>query len=163
MYLTEIIPGITLTLLGLSSFLHPQFASLTANWALACLFFISGPITLFKILNSSERYRKALAFISILILISTGIAMIYFPEVVSLSLSLVIILYLIIVGILRLYPGYYCQYLSSRAWLIASGLLMILFPLTTIIFLPETVSWLIGSLVGVYLIYSGMCYLLLSN
>jgi uncharacterized membrane protein HdeD (DUF308 family) len=95
--------------------------------------------------------------LSAVIGIAAGIVLIRWPISGSVSLTLVLIAFFIIEGIVTLmYAFEHRAQLSGRwGWMLASGIVDLI--LAGIIFagLPETATWALGLLVGINLLFGG--------
>jgi uncharacterized membrane protein HdeD (DUF308 family) len=97
------------------------------------------------------------ALVSGVVGIAAGIVLIRWPISGTVSLTLVLIAFFIIEGIVTLmYAFEHRAQLSGRwAWMLASGIVDLI--LAGIIFagLPETAAWALGLLVGINLLFGG--------
>jgi uncharacterized membrane protein HdeD (DUF308 family) len=153
-----LVEGIILLVLGAAAIIVPVIATLAFTLFIGWLFLISGVvglITTFWMRNAPGFWWSLL---SAVIGIAAGIVLIRWPISGSVSLTLVLIAFFIIEGIVTLmYAFEHRAQLSGRwGWMLASGIVDLI--LAGIIFagLPETATWALGLLVGINLLFGGV-------
>jgi uncharacterized membrane protein HdeD (DUF308 family) len=154
MYLAE---GIVLILLGGIAILIPPLATLAVTIFLGWLFLISGMVGL----ATSFWMRHAPGFlwslISALLGIVVGVLLIASPLSGAFSLTLVLIAFFVIEGVVSImFALDHKRELSGRwGWMLFSGIVDL--ALSAMIFagLPSTAAWAIGLLVGINMIFGG--------
>ena len=154
MYLAE---GIVLILLGGIAIVIPPLATLAVTIFLGWLFLISGMVGL----ATSFWMRHAPGFlwslISALLGIVVGVLLIASPLSGAVSLTLVLIAFFVIEGVVSImFALEHKRELSGRwGWMLFSGIVDL--ALSAMIFagLPSTATWAIGLLVGINMIFGG--------
>jgi uncharacterized membrane protein HdeD (DUF308 family) len=152
-----LLEGIILVLLGAAAIVLPVIATLAFTLLIGWLFLLSGVvgvITTFWMRNAPGFWWS---LISAVIGIAAGIVLIRWPISGTVSLTLVLIAFFIVEGIVTLmYAFEHRAQLSGRwSWMLASGIVDLV--LAAIIFagLPETATWALGLLVGINLLFGG--------
>jgi uncharacterized membrane protein HdeD (DUF308 family) len=152
-----LIEGIILLVLGAAAIIVPVIATLAFTLFIGWLFLISGVvglITTFWMRNAPGFWWSLLSGV---VGIAAGIVLILWPISGTVSLTLVLIAFFLIEGIVTLmYAFEHRAQLSGRwGWMLASGIVDLI--LAGIIFagLPETATWALGLLVGINLLFGG--------
>ena len=152
-----LIEGIILLILGAAAIIVPVIATLAFTLFIGWLFLISGVvglITTFWMRNAPGFWWSLLSGV---VGIAAGIVLILWPISGTVSLTLVLIAFFLVEGIVTLmYAFEHRAQLSGRwGWMLASGIVDLI--LAGIIFagLPETSTWALGLLVGINLLFGG--------
>jgi uncharacterized membrane protein HdeD (DUF308 family) len=152
-----LVEGIVLVLLGAAAIILPVVATLAFTLLIGWLFLLSGAIglvTTFWMRNAPGFWWSLL---SAVVGIAAGIVLIRWPISGTVSLTLVLIAFFVVEGIVTLmYAFEHRAQLSGRwGWMMASGIVDLI--LAGIIFagLPETATWALGLLVGINLLFGG--------
>lgn len=152
-----LVEGIVLVLLGAAAIVLPVIATLAFTLVIGWLFLLSGAIGLITTFWMRNAPGFWWSLISAVIGIAAGIVLIRWPISGSVSLTLVLIAFFVIEGIVTLmYAFEHRAQLSGRwGWMLASGIVDLI--LAGIIFagLPGTATWALGLLVGINLLLGG--------
>ncbi len=152
-----LIEGIFLMLLGAAAIILPVVATLAFTLVIGWLFLLSGVIGLITTFWMRNAPGFWWALLSAVIGIAAGIVLIRWPISGTVSLTLVLIAFFIVEGIVTLmYAFEHRAQLSGRwGWMLASGVVDLI--LAGIIFagLPGTATWALGLLVGINLLFGG--------
>jgi uncharacterized membrane protein HdeD (DUF308 family) len=153
-----LVEGIILLVLGAAAIIVPVIATLAFTLFIGWLFLISGVvglITTFWMRNVPGFWWSLLSGV---VGIAAGIVLILWPISGTVSLTLVLIAFFVVEGIVTLmYAFEHRAQLSGRwGWMLASGIVDLI--LAGIIFagLPETATWALGLLVGINLLFGGV-------
>jgi uncharacterized membrane protein HdeD (DUF308 family) len=153
-----LVEGILLLVLGAAAIIVPVIATLAFTLFIGWLFLISGVvglITTFWMRNVPGFWWSLLSGV---VGIAAGIVLILWPISGTVSLTLVLIAFFVVEGIVTLmYAFEHRAQLSGRwGWMLASGIVDLI--LAGIIFagLPETATWALGLLVGINLLFGGV-------
>jgi uncharacterized membrane protein HdeD (DUF308 family) len=153
-----LIEGIVLVVLGAAAIIVPVIATLAFTLLIGWLFLISGVVGLITTFWMRNAPGFWWSLISALIAIAAGIVLILWPISGTISLTLVLIAFFIIEGVVTLmYAFDHRAQLSGRwGWMLASGIVDLI--LAGIIFagLPESATWALGLLVGINLLFGGV-------
>ena len=153
-----LVEGIILLVLGAAAIIVPVIATLAFTLFIGWLFLISGVvglITTFWMRNAPGFWWSLLSGV---VGIAAGIVLILWPISGTVSLTLLLIAFFLVEGIVTLmYAFEHRAQLSGRwGWMLASGIVDLI--LACIIFagLPETATWALGLLVGINLLFGGV-------
>jgi uncharacterized membrane protein HdeD (DUF308 family) len=153
-----LVEGIVLVLLGAAAIVVPVIATLAFTLFIGWLFLISGVVGLITTFWMRDAPGFWWALVSAIIGIAAGIVLILWPISGTISLTLVLIAFFIVEGIVTLmYAFEHRAQLSGRwGWMLASGIVDLI--LAGIIFagLPITATWALGLLVGINLLFGGI-------
>jgi uncharacterized membrane protein HdeD (DUF308 family) len=152
-----LVEGIVLVLLGAAAIIVPVIATLAFTLLIGWLFLLSGVVGLITTFWMRNVPGFWWSLISGVIGIAAGIVLILWPISGTVSLTLVLIAFFIVEGIVTLmYAFEHRAQLSGRwGWMLASGIVDLI--LAGIIFagLPESATWALGLLVGINLLFGG--------
>jgi len=149
--------GIVLVLLGLLAIVIPPLATLAVTILVGWLFLISGIVGLVTTFGAKGAPGFWWSLFSAIIGIVAGAILLGWPISGTVSLTLVLIVFFIMEGVVSIMYGVeHRREASSRAgWIIASGVIDLI--LAAIIFsgLPGSAAWAIGLLVGINMVFGG--------
>jgi uncharacterized membrane protein HdeD (DUF308 family) len=157
-WLTFLIEGIILVLLGIAAIILPPLATVAFTIIIGWIFLVSGIVGLITTFMARQAPGFWWALISALIAIAAGIVLLLWPISGSISLTLVLIAFFVVEGIASiLYAIEHRNQLSGRwGWMLVSGIIDLI--LAGIIFagLPGTAVWALGLLVGINMVFGGV-------
>jgi len=152
-----LVEGIILVILGLAAIIIPPIATLAVELLFGWLFLISGiggAITTFMM-------RQAPGFwwslVSAILAIAVGVVMLLWPLSGVLTLTLLLITFFIIEGVVSImFALEHKRELSGRwGWMLASGIIDLILAAVILAGLPGTAAWALGLLVGINLVFGG--------
>ena len=153
-----LIEGIVLVILGMAAILVPVLATLAVAIFLGWLFLISGIVGLAATFWMKHAPGFWWSLLSAVLGIVVGIILIGWPVGGAVSLTLVLIAFFAVEGVLSiLFAFEHKRALSGRwFWLVLNGIIDLV--LAGIIFagLPGTAVWALGLLVGIDLVFGGV-------
>lgn len=152
-----LVEGIVLVVLGLAAIILPPIATIAFTILIGWLFLISGIMGLITTFWARQAPGFWWALISAIIAIAVGIVLLIWPISGSISLTLVLIAFFVVEGIVSImYAIDHRNQLSGRwGWMLISGIIDLI--LAAIIFagLPASAIWALGLLVGINLLFGG--------
>jgi uncharacterized membrane protein HdeD (DUF308 family) len=152
-----LVEGIVLLVLGAAAIIVPVIATLAFTLLIGWLFLISGVVGLITTFWMRNVPGFWWALISGVVGIAAGIVLLLWPISGTVSLTLLLIAFFLVEGIVTLmYAFEHRAQLSGRwGWMLASGIVDLI--LAGIIFagLPESATWALGLLVGINLLFGG--------
>ncbi len=152
-----LIEGIILVILGLAAIALPPIATLAFTIIIGWIFLISGVVGLFTTFWARHVPGFWWSLISAIIGIGAGVVLLLWPITGTLSLTLVLIAFFVIEGIVSImYAIEHRNQLTGRwGWMLVSGIIDLI--LAGIIFagLPGTAEWALGLLVGINMLFGG--------
>ncbi|MDE2229775.1 MAG: HdeD family acid-resistance protein [Alphaproteobacteria bacterium] len=157
-WVAYLIEGIILAILGAAAIFVPPLATLAVAIFLGWLFLISGVLGLITTFWMKQAPGFWWSLLSAVLGIAVGLILIRWPVGGAISLTLVLIAFFVIEGILSiLFALEHKRALSGRwGWLVLNGVIDL--GLAAVIFagLPGTATWALGLLVGIDLVFGGM-------
>jgi uncharacterized membrane protein HdeD (DUF308 family) len=154
LFLTE---GIVLVVLGVLAIIIPPIATIAVTIFLGWLFLISGIVGLVTTFWARHAPGFWWSLLSAVLAIAAGIVLLGWPLPGAVSLTLLLIAFFIIEGVLSiLYAFEHKKELSGRwGWMLISGIIDLI--LAAIIWggLPGTAAWALGLLVGINMLFGG--------
>jgi len=152
-----LVEGIVLLVLGAAAIIVPVIATLAFTLLIGWLFLISGVVGLITTFWMRNVPGFWWSLISGVVGIAAGIVLLLWPISGTVSLTLLLIAFFLVEGIVTLmYAFEHRARLSGRwGWMLASGIVDLI--LAGIIFagLPESATWVLGLLVGINLLFGG--------
>ena len=152
-----LVEGIVLLVLGAAAIIVPVIATLAFTLLIGWLFLISGVVGLITTFWMRNVPGFWWSLISGVVGIAAGIVLLLWPISGTVSLTLLLIAFFLVEGIVTLmYAFEHRAQLSGRwGWMLASGIVDLI--LAGIIFagLPESATWALGLLVGINLLFGG--------
>jgi uncharacterized membrane protein HdeD (DUF308 family) len=152
-----LIEGIILVVLGLLAIIIPPLATIAVTIFLGWLFLISGIVGLVTTFWARHAPGFWWSLLSAVLAIAAGIVLLGWPVRGAVSLTLLLIVFFIIEGVLSImYAFEHKKELSGRwGWMLVSGIIDLI--LAAIIWggLPGTAEWALGLLVGINMLFGG--------
>ena len=152
-----LVEGIILVILGLAAVLIPPIATLAVEILVGWLFLISGIVGLITTLRMREAPGFWWSVVSAVLGIAAGIVLLLWPLSGVLSVTLVLIVFFVIEGVASImFALEHKRERSGRwGWMLASGIIDLIFAAIIVAGLPETAAWAIGLLVGINMLFGG--------
>jgi uncharacterized membrane protein HdeD (DUF308 family) len=152
-----LVEGVILVILGVLAIVIPPIATLAVTILIGWLFIISGIVGLITTFMARQAPGFWWSLLSAVLAIAAGLVLLIWPLGGVLTLTLLLIVFFTIEGVLTImYALEHKKELSGRwGWMLASGIIDLV--LAAIIFagLPGTAAWAIGLLVGINLLFGG--------
>ena len=152
-----LIEGIVLVVLGILAIIVPPLATITFTLFLGWLFLISGIMGLITTFWARHAPGFWWSLLSAVLAIAAGIVLLVWPISGAISLTLLLIVFFIIEGVLSImYALEHKKELSGRwGWMLASGIIDLILAGIILIGLPGTADWALGLLVGINMLFGG--------
>jgi uncharacterized membrane protein HdeD (DUF308 family) len=149
--------GIALVLLGLLAILVPSLASIAATLLFGWILLLSGVIGLVATWRARHAPGVWWSLASALLGSAAGALLLVRPLIGVLSLTAVLIVFLVVEGIVSIfYALEHRRALSVRwGWMCASGCVDLLLGGALLFGLPGTAVWALGVLLGINLVFGG--------
>ncbi len=154
--------GIILILLGTAAIALPLAASFTIEAIFGWIFVISGIVTIIHSLKALNSGKCFLRLLSGIFYLAIGILFLANPIQGILTLVFILAIMFVFDGIIKIAVAIRIRPIRNWRWMLASGIASL--ALAGIIWArwPDNVSWILGLLVGINLIFSGFTMLMLS-
>ncbi|MDQ5894385.1 MAG: hypothetical protein QG596_646 [Actinomycetota bacterium] len=155
--------GVLLILLGAFAVLIPNVASwgmtVLIGWILVigAAFLFAWSFTAPSALNVIARMAWSL------LTLAAGLFLLINPDKGAKALTLILIIYFLLSGVIRLAAAFSQRGMRGAGWLGLSGALSLIIGLIFLADYPESADWAIGLLVGIDLIFAGWTLILLSR
>ena len=152
-----LVEGIVLLILGAAAILIPPLASVAVTIILGWVFLVSGVVGLFTTFRMRAAPGFWWALISAVLGIVVGIMLLASPLRALVPLTIMLIAFFIIEGIVSImYALEHKRELSGRwGWMLVSGIVDLILAAVIFAGLPGTAAWAIGLLVGINMIFGG--------
>jgi uncharacterized membrane protein HdeD (DUF308 family) len=149
--------GIILVLLGLIAIVVPPIATLAFTIIIGWVFLISGILGLITTFWARGAPGFWWSLISAIIAIAAGIVLLLWPISGSISLTLVLIAFFIIEGIVSIMYAieHRSQLTGQWVWMLVSGIIDIILAVIILSGLPGSAFWALGLLVGINMVFGG--------
>ena len=152
-----LIEGIVLVVLGILAIIVPPLATITFTLFLGWLFLISGIMGLITTFWARHTPGFWWSLLSAVLAVAAGIVLLVWPISGAISLTLLLIVFFIIEGVLSImYALEHKKELSGRwGWMLASGIIDLILAGIILLGLPGTAAWALGLLVGINMLFGG--------
>lgn len=154
--------GVVLIILGIASILLPVVASLATAIMVGWLLVAGG---IFGLISDFQAGTKAPGFwwnlITAALYLLAGIVLLVNPVAAVLTLTIVLAAYLLATGLAKVVMAFHYKNVIPKAWLWVLFSALVDIVLSVIIFagLPGTALWVIGLMVGINLLFTGVALL----
>ena len=154
--LVILVPGVLLVLLGIAAIFLPHFSPLTIGKLLAWIFTIGGISKIIYGILSRKANRLLGNLLDGILDLLLGILL--FTNMLSgiLALTLLVGIFIFISGVVTVIRVFKLRSASNRVWLLFSGMIRIILGLIIWSQWPSNPEWLIGLLVGIVFLASGL-------
>ena len=152
-----LIEGIVLVVLGLLAIIIPPIATIAVTIFLGWLFLISGIVGLVTTFWARHAPGFWWSLLSAVLAIAAGIVLLAWPISGAVSLTLLLIVFFTIEGVLSImYALEHKKELSGRwGWMLTSGIIDLVLAAIILAGLPGTAAWALGLLVGINMLFGG--------
>jgi uncharacterized membrane protein HdeD (DUF308 family) len=152
-----LIEGIVLVVLGLLAIIIPPIATIAVTIFLGWLFLISGVVGLVTTFWARHAPGFWWSLLSAVLAIAAGIVLLAWPISGAVSLTLLLIFFFTIEGVLSImYALEHKKELSGRwGWMLTSGIIDLVLAAIILAGLPGTAAWALGLLVGINMLFGG--------
>ena len=153
--------GIALIICGLIAVAFPIFSTLGVVIALGIILLFAGIATIVTSFVTGKWSAFLVQLLMGILYTVLGLMMAETPLVSAVALTMLVASFAIVGGAFRIVAALALRF-SNWGWMLASGLITILFGLIVLRHFPEAALWLIGLMLGLDLIFSGVNWLMLS-
>ena len=152
-----LIEGIILVILGLIAIVVPPLATIAATIFIGWLFLISGVAGLITTFGARHAPGFWWSLLSALLGIAAGVVLLGWPISGAISLTLLLIAFFIIEGVLSImYAFEHKRELTGQwVWMLVSGIIDLVLAAMIWAGLPSTAVWALGLLVGINMLFGG--------
>jgi uncharacterized membrane protein HdeD (DUF308 family) len=152
-----LVEGIVLVVLGLLAIIIPPIATIAVTIFLGWLFLISGVVGLVTTFWARHAPGFWWSLLSAVLAIAAGIVLLAWPVSGAVSLTLLLIVFFTIEGVVTImYALEHKKDLSGRwGWMLTSGIIDLILAAIILAGLPGTAAWALGLLVGINMLFGG--------
>jgi uncharacterized membrane protein HdeD (DUF308 family) len=149
--------GIVLVILGVLAIAVPQLAGIAVTIMIGWLFLISGVAGLITTFGARHAPGFWWSLLSAVLGIAAGLVLLVWPLSGVITLTLLLIAFFIIEGILSImYALEHKRELTGQwGWMLVSGIIDLVLAAMIWAGLPSTAAWALGLLVGINLLFGG--------
>jgi uncharacterized membrane protein HdeD (DUF308 family) len=154
--------GILMIILGIFAIAMPKPATLAVQVALGWILVIGGIVEGIHAFMAQGWRGFLLELLSAILYLAVGILLLVNPVAGALALTVVLAVFLIVEGILKVILAFQVRDHRGWGWLLASGILSLLLGLLIWAEWPVSGLWVIGLLVGAQLLFTGWTLVMLA-
>jgi uncharacterized membrane protein HdeD (DUF308 family) len=154
--------GILMILAGMIAICAPLIAGVLIVYVVAWTAIFNGGFQLVYAFRAHSGGRMILEILLGLLYIVAGVFILMHPSGGLLALTLIIASFLLVYGVFALVLAFQMRPLSGWGWILFDAIVTILLGALILAHWPSTSEWVIGTLVGVSFIASGVSRLMLS-
>ena len=152
-----LLEGIALVVLGMLALAAPAFASLAATIFFGWILLLSGLIGLMTTIRARHAPGFIWSLLSAILAIGAGLLLLFAPLQGTLSLTGIVIAFLMVEGIVSIV--YALEHRGGQSgrwgWMLASGVLDLILGAILLSGLPGTAFWALGVLIGINMVFGG--------
>jgi uncharacterized membrane protein HdeD (DUF308 family) len=161
LFLTQ---GVIMTVLGVLAVIWPQISTVAVDIYVGWLFLISGVVGLATMFLAQDVQAFLWLLLTAALSLFVGIVLLWHPVEGAVSLTLVLIAFFIVEGIVQIAASisYRDVFPDSWGWMLASGIADLILAALIIKGWPSTAGWALGLIVGVNLVTSGAAIIMVA-
>jgi uncharacterized membrane protein HdeD (DUF308 family) len=159
-----LVEGIVLVILGMFAIFVPLVASLAATVFFGSILLVAGIVGLITTLSARHAPGFSWSVMSAVLGIVTGALLLASPVTGTISLTVVLIAFLFIEGVVSVMFAiqHRRQESGSWGWMLASGALDVVLAAILFAGLPGTALWALGLLIGINMLFGGWSLIAMS-
>lgn len=154
--------GILLILLGVAAIALPNFFTLVAETWIAFILISAGGAKVGYAFQTRQEGGFAWKLLLGLLYLGTGGMLLFYPLTGALTLTLLLGSFLLTEGVFELILAFRLRPRPNWTWALTNGLITILLGAIIWFQWPFDASWLIGTLVGISVLFTGISRVMLS-
>ena len=149
--------GIAMVVIGILAIVAPLASGLLFDMIFGALLIGAGIVEFFDAVRAGTWQRGVLLGLAGLITLAAGVIYIARPVVGLVALTVVFIAYLVFVGVFRIVGAFQLpKGMPGKMWTFVSGVVALVLAYLAIGQMPNISQWLIGTFIGVSLIFAGV-------
>jgi uncharacterized membrane protein HdeD (DUF308 family) len=159
-----LIQGVIMTILGVLAVIWPQISTVAVDVYVGWLFLLSGVVGLATMFLAQDVQAFLWLLLTAALSLFVGIVLLWHPVEGAVSLTLVLIAFFIVEGIVQIAASisYRDVFPDSWGWMLASGIADLILAALIIKGWPSTAGWALGLIVGVNLVTSGAAIIMVA-
>jgi len=156
--------GVAMVVIGILAILAPLATGVVFDMLFGALFIGAGIVEFIDAFRAGTWQRGVLLGLAGLVTLAAGVLYIARPVVGLVVLTVVFIAYLVFVGAFRIVMAFQLPRGSpGKGWGVVSGIVALVLAYLAIAQMPNISAWLIGTFIGVSLIFAGVARLSLAR
>lgn len=159
--INSIIIGVLLILTGITAILLPEITSLTLSYFIGWLLVISAIISAYHVVQSYN--AQWIAWLKPFSLAIIGTLLLFYPITGVAAVGLLLIIYFFFDGFGGIMLGLEFKPIKGWTWMLANGMLSFLLAAVFLTGWPFSSVWLVGSLVGISLLFDGIAMIIIGS
>ncbi len=161
---TLIATGIAMVVIGILAILAPLTSGVAFDMFFGAVFIGAGIVEFVDAFSASTWQRGVLLGLAGLVTVAAGVLYVARPVVGLVALTVVFIAYLIFIGVFRIVAAFALpRGMPGRGWGFVSGIVALVLAYLAISQMPDISQWLIGTFIGVSLIFGGVARISLAR
>jgi uncharacterized membrane protein HdeD (DUF308 family) len=156
--------GVAMVVLGVLAILAPMATGVVFDMLFGALLIGAGIVELLDAFRAGTWQRGVLLGLAGIVTLAAGVLYVARPVVGLVVLTLVFIAYLVFVGAFRIVMAFQLPRGSpGKVWGVVSGVVALVLAYLSIVQMPNVSMWLIGTFIGVSLIFAGVARISLAR
>jgi len=153
-----LVQGVIMMVLGVLAIIWPQISTLAVDFYVGWMFLLSGLVGLVTMFLAPNVEAFLWSLLTAALSLFVGVLLLWHPVEGAVSLTLVLIAFFIVEGIVQIAAAikHRDAFPDSWGWMVMSGIVDLVLAAVLISGWPGTASWALGLIVGVNLITSGL-------
>jgi len=153
-----LVQGVIMMVLGVLAIIWPQISTLAVDIYIGWMFLLSGLVGLVTMFLAPNVEAFLWSLLTAALSLFVGVLLLWHPVEGVVSLTLVLIAFFIVEGIVQIAAAikHRDAFPDSWGWMVMSGIVDLVLAAVLISGWPGTASWALGLIVGVNLITSGL-------
>jgi len=153
-----LVQGVIMMVLGVLAIIWPQISTLAVDFYVGWMFLLSGLVGLVTMFLAPNVEAFLWSLLTAALSLFVGVLLLWHPVEGAVSLTLVLIAFFIVEGIVQIAAAikHRDAFPDSWGWMVMSGIVDLVLAVVLISGWPGTASWALGLIVGVNLITSGL-------
>ena len=147
--------GIVTSILGVLAIMYSWFSGAVVATMIAIILIAAGIARTIFAFKAGSFGKGLLAFALGALTIVVGIWMMTRPLLTLLSLTLLLMIYFLIDGIMEIVAAFKAKPMEGWGWMLFGGIVSVILGIIIWRNLPQAALWLVGVLVGIKLIFAG--------
>jgi uncharacterized membrane protein HdeD (DUF308 family) len=158
----SILASALLIVLGILGIMLPAFSTLVAETWLALILISTGAAKFVYALQGRQESGFVLKLLLSVLYLSTGIGLLFYPLPGLLTLTLLLGSFFLTEGTFELFLAFRLRPQPNWPWILANGIITLFLGGLVWLQWPSNAPWLLGTLLGVSILFSGISRLMLS-
>ena len=156
--------GVIMVILGILAIIWPQISTTAVDYYVGWLFLLNGILGVVTMFYAQDVQAFLWSLLTAALSLFVGVMLIYHPSEGAVSLTMVLTAFFIVEGIVQIVASlsYRDVLPDSWGWMLVSGIVDLILAGLIIAYWPSTSSWVLGAVVGISLITSGLAVVMVA-